>query len=66
MGMLLLSSNKRRRNDTLWIGAGASLVLLMTIIEISLIGATNVPEGLGNACTFYEDFHVEDYDCTCN
>jgi len=66
MGMLLLSSNIRKKNDKfLWEGSGAILVVLLTIITFSLVRGANVPEGLANACTFYDDYHVEDYDCTC-
>jgi hypothetical protein len=66
MGMVLLSSNIRKKNDKiLWLGSGTILALLMTVISFSLIGTAVVPEDLGNACKFYDEVHVENYDCTC-
>lgn len=66
MGIVLLSSNIRKRNDKiLWLGSGTILAFLMTVISFSLIGTAVVPEDLGNACKFYDEVHVENHDCTC-
>lgn len=65
-GMIVLSSNIKSNSDkNMYVGYGMILALLVVVFACTAIYEKNAPDYLADACQFYNDIHVENYDCMC-
>ena len=65
-GMAILASNIKREFDRLlWSSIGITCLVFSTALMITILSGSSVPDNLADTCAFYDDIHVEGYDCAC-
>jgi len=66
IGMILFSRKIKSSGDRkLWIGSGLVLTALLLMTIVSMLVEANPREELGDVCNYYEEVHLEGYDCYC-
>jgi len=68
IGMVILSRSIRTETSTklMWVGVGIVLTIITSVQGIIIMVGTEIDANLQYPCYYFENMHVENYECACS